>query len=76
MNFVIDANVLIVANNQSPHADLLCQQNCIEFLIDVKRSHCTLLDDQYRIMREYTQNPDPRRQPGVGFAFFKGLAVK
>lgn len=70
---VIDTNVLLVANGS--HADIspLCRKACIERLLRHQASGVVVIDDGYRILREYQNKTRPNQPKGVGDAFLKWL---
>ncbi|MGL4377972.1 MAG: hypothetical protein ACRCT1_16145 [Microcoleaceae cyanobacterium] len=74
MDFIVDTNVLIVANgNVSPQASSQCVQNCVAYLRDIQQNNRICLDDQWLIIKEYMKNVSSTGQPGVGDAFFKWI---
>ncbi|HEX3070718.1 MAG TPA: hypothetical protein VHX14_19270 [Thermoanaerobaculia bacterium] len=70
--FVIDTNVLAVANGKHAAADTDCVEHCISALM-LSRDGTVLVDDGYRIFDEYRRYCSHRGQPGLGDAFFKWL---
>ena len=70
---VVDTNVPIAANGQTPQAGRACVQACVEALVLVRKEHRVLLDQGGLILREYRKNLSPAGQPGVGDMFFKWL---
>ena len=72
-SYVIDVNVPIVANGKTPHADLDCEEACINMLLEIQEKGCVLLDDKRLIFSEYVRHLSPRGQPGVGDAFMHWL---
>lgn len=74
MPFIIDTNVPIVANNRIfAQATPACVLDCIKKLQDIMTHHTVVIDDQWRILREYGHKINPSGQPGVGDAFYKWL---
>ena len=73
MKAVIDTNVLLVANNQ--HADVSpdCVIECVNRLRAMQESGTTIIDDDYRILREYQHKTSLNRPKGVGDKFLKWL---
>ncbi|MCI0442906.1 hypothetical protein L0152_06770 [bacterium] len=69
--FVIDVNVLIVANYQTPQANLDCIAACVNALTEIAEKGIIVLDDGLRILSEYKNYTSFAGQPGVGDAFFK-----
>jgi hypothetical protein len=67
---VVDTNVPLVASlksSVSPRCVLLCTQR----LQRVMTSGCAVIDDDWRILREYGLKLSATGQPGLGDAFFK-----
>lgn len=74
MKFIIDTNVLIVANgDQSEQATIQCQLNCVRQLNAIRQNHQVVLDRQELILREYMRDMNFSGQPGMGDFFFKWL---
>lgn len=74
--FVIDTNVLIVANFNASHASPGCALSCIDILKEIRENHTVVVDSvqgNSRILDEYQRHNSHRGQPGVGDAFFKWL---
>ena len=69
--YVVDTNVVVVASCRAPQAGPACVLACINALEQITQDGLIVLDDQYRILTEYTNNLSPSGQPGVGDAFFK-----
>lgn len=65
---VVDTNVPLTANRQEP-AD--CVLSCSTALHDLMKSGHLVIDDKFRIIREYRNKLSPSGQPGVGDAFLK-----
>ena len=71
-HFVVDTNVLVIANNLSTsHAPPSCIQASINFLISLTRSGHLIIDDNFEIISEYQKNVKAIGQPRVGDAFLK-----
>ena len=71
--FVIDVNVLIVANGrETAQVSPQCVLNCIEFLEEAQ-AHLIVLDESGLIFEEYQNYNSFQGQPGVGDAFFKWI---
>lgn len=68
---VVDTNVPIVANGRNTHADLLCQQACIEELRALVTGAVVVIDESGLILEEYAQRLRWAGAPGVGDAFFR-----
>lgn len=73
MIVVIDTNVPVVANGRSEQASPDCVLACVQKLRRVTQRGRVVLDDQWRIVREYQANLRSSGQPGVGDAFLKWI---
>ncbi len=73
MKVIVDTNVAVVANGRqkSPQASPSCVVACVERLHDLQLRHTLVLDNGWRILREYLRELSPAGQPGVGDAFLK-----
>ena len=71
MRVVVDTNVAVVANGDSPQASSECIQNCTVRLYELTRSGKLVLDDKWLILKEYMANLRSSGQPGSGDAFLK-----
>jgi len=69
-SYVIDTNVLVVANAKYPHADDKNIFDCQHFLIDVREKHLSV-DSSGLIFNEYFQHASRAGQPGIGDKFAK-----
>jgi len=69
---VIDTNVLVVANQKSPQANLKCVIATIE-LLEQARQQIVVIDQGMEIFKEYNKHCSLSGQPGLGDAFFKHL---
>ena len=67
---VIDTNVLVVADGGTDHADDRCRRTAAKALQRVEQEKSLVLDEGREILREYSRNVDPVREPGVGSLFF------
>ena len=67
---VLDTNVAVVSNGQTPQANWDCVDNCIAAIRRVRESQILLLDDSGLILDEYRRNFNMSGQPGLGDAFF------
>jgi hypothetical protein len=70
---VIDTNVLLVANGSHADVSLACRKACVERLLRHQASGVVVIDDCYRILREYQNKTRPNQPKGVGDAFLKWL---
>lgn len=69
-HFVVDTNVIMVADGQSPQASPACVECSINALEEVKTGKICL-DEGMRILIEYMQNLGYAGRPGLGKAFAK-----
>ncbi len=74
MHFVVDTNVLVIANGQTeaPQASPDCVKACVRTLRDIERSHTLVIDNQWHILREYQRQRSPSGE-GIGDAFLEWL---
>ena len=72
-DIVMDTNVAVVANGQTPQANPNCRLKCIDKLRQVQDEFRVLLDDKNLIFEEYKERLSFSGQPGPGDAFFKWL---
>lgn len=70
---VIDTNVLKVANRGHNDVSGPCVAECVKRLLAVRSAGTVVVDDGWRIFREYTDNLKATQQPGVGDEFVKWL---
>jgi hypothetical protein len=74
--FVIDVNVLIVANaRETAQASPQCVLHCVEFL-ELARENLVVLDDLGLIFGQYQRYNSFQGQPGLGDALFKWIFNK
>lgn len=69
--FVVDTNVLVVANGDNPEADIQCRLACVDRLNAFIEDQLVAIDDQGFIFEEYTKRVGWAGGPGVGAIFFK-----
>ncbi|MCL4861820.1 MAG: hypothetical protein KJZ93_20550 [Caldilineaceae bacterium] len=69
MKFVVDTNVIAVANHMADQASPSCRSICVRELREIERSHTVVLDDQWRILQEYKSYWRRIGQPQVGDRF-------
>ena len=69
--FVVDTNVLVVANGRSSHADMACINACAHELHHIRQKGRIIIDRQMAVLKEYRQYVDPSGRPGLGDFFFK-----
>ena len=74
MAVIVDTNVAVVANGQSPQASSNCVDTCINRLEDIVRGEEKLiLDNGWIILSEYLRNLDPPESPVLAIAFSDGF---
>ncbi|MBC3973783.1 hypothetical protein [Xanthomonas translucens] len=73
MKAVIDTNVLLVANGQHTDVSADCVAECVKRLLTMQRSGVTVIDDGFRILREYQHKTKIHPPKGVGDVFLKWL---
>ena len=67
---IVDTNVAVVANRDSPQASPNCEKACIDRIERIIRGADKLvLDDNWKILGEYTQNLRSTGEPGAGDRF-------
>ena len=71
--FIIDTNVLIIANDKSPHISTHDVNSCMNFILSVYENSIVYLDSLYLILDEYFNHASHSGQPGLGDAFAKWL---
>ena len=70
---VIDTNVLAVADGASGHS-LRCREQCARVVLQAREAATVILDNRYLILKQYRNNTDRSRQPGIGHEFFRWLS--
>jgi hypothetical protein len=73
MKAVIDTNVLLVANRKHNDVSPDCVMECVNRLLTIQKNGITVVDDGYRILREYQNKTHPNQPKGPGDAFLKWL---
>jgi len=71
MQVIVDTNVPMVANRKTTQASTKCVQSCIATLEEIYQQRTLVLDDGWRVLREYMHNLCSEGQPGAGDAFLK-----
>jgi hypothetical protein len=69
MKVIVDTNVPIVANKAAPQASPSCVITCVRRLQDIQRNHAVVIDDGWRILREYQDNLSGAGRSGTGTEF-------
>ncbi len=72
MVYIIDTNVLIIANDYDHESGIECVENCIEFLIKA-RNNIIAVDDMDRVFEEYRRYVSPSGKPDLGDEFMGWL---
>ncbi len=74
MAVIVDTNVAVVANGQSPQASPNCVDTCINRVERIIRGEDKLvLDDMWAILGEYMRNLRSSGEPGAGDRFLLWL---
>ena len=73
--FVVDTNVLIVANGRKTHADARCQERCRKKIESVLEDGVVAIDDTGEILSEYGRHLSDSGMSGLGNAFYKHLFI-
>ena len=68
--WIIDTNVLVVANGRSEQADDLCRAACEDFLLQVQEHSSLTVDEGGEIFEEYGRYCNHSGAPGLGDVFF------
>jgi len=71
--YVVDTNVAIAANGRDTHADLCCQEACIDWLEYLAVHGVVAVDESGEILDEYGGYLSHSGSPGMGDAFFRHL---
>ncbi len=71
VTYVVDTNVLLVANGQHPDVSLACVMTCREWLTRIMAEGRVALDDAYAIVNEYQHKTHASDGQGVGDAFVR-----
>lgn len=70
---VIDTNVLLIANGSHQDVSPPCRAECVKRLLARQKSGVVVIDDAFRILREYQHKTHPNAPKGVGDVFLKWL---
>jgi hypothetical protein len=73
MKAVIDTNVLLVANGDHAEASEGCVSECVRRLSAMQSKGTAVIDDDFRIIREYLNKNRPEAQKGAGGVYLKWL---
>ncbi|MBF0305520.1 MAG: hypothetical protein HQL41_07725 [Alphaproteobacteria bacterium] len=68
---VVDTNVILAANGQ--HQDLSPNgvRQCSDRILSVIKGHRVCIDDGFEIIKEYGNKICSKKQPGIGYQFYK-----
>lgn len=71
---IVDTNVIVYANGTDDENLLGCVKSCQSRLFEIlNRPEIVLIDDDWRILREYRKNTNPNTKKGIGDLFVKEL---
>jgi hypothetical protein len=70
---VVDTNVIAVANRSHESVSDDCVLACVDRLDAIRRRGQVVVDDDYRILKEYQSNTNPSGAKQVGDVFVKWL---
>lgn len=73
MKAVIDTNVLLVANGQHDDVSEDCVAECVKRLQTIQKKGVVVIDDEFRILKEYQNKTSLNPPKGVGDVFLKWL---
>jgi hypothetical protein len=71
MHVIIDTNVPVVANGKTEQASPICVESCIRTIQEIRQQHILVIDDAWKVLKEYKAKLHSEGQPGVGDAFLK-----
>ncbi len=75
MHVIVDTNVPVVANGNAEQASPACVAGCVQAIREIYQQHVLVLDDGWRVLREYIANLRSTGQPGVGDEFLQWVLV-
>jgi len=70
---VVDTNVLHVAEGMHDEVTDECKLACSQRLLDIRKGWIVVIDDDFRVLREYQKKFDLKRHHGAGAVFLKWL---
>ncbi len=73
MTFVIDTNVILIANRQHEGVSEDCILACVRRLDEIRKSGRVAIDDGFRIIKEYQNKTEPNAGRRDGDAFVRWL---
>ena len=71
MTFIVDTNVILVANRQHPGVGDGCISSCVKQLQSIMASGRIALDSNFEIISEYLNKTQPNKCKGPGDVFLK-----
>lgn len=71
VTYVVDTNVILVANGQHPAVTRDCEAACRDWLTRLMAEGRVVLDDEFAIVREYQHKTHASDGLGVGDAFVR-----
>jgi hypothetical protein len=71
--YVVDTNVILVANGQHPGVSQACRQRCAAWLTGIMAIGRVAVDDAFEIVREYEHKTHASDGQGVGDVFLRWL---
>lgn len=74
MEYVVDTNVLLVANGLS-NMSLDCEEACVRFIQSFWGQHILVIDNQYQVLEEYLHKLNTKKS-GIGDKFLKQVLTK
>ena len=76
MHVVVDTNVPKTANgDETPQASVTCVAACALKLDEIRSSHVLVVDDGWRILKEYMGQLSSDGQPGAGDDFLAWILI-
>ena len=73
MHFIIDTNVICVANEVAAHISKNDVEECQDFLLSIYEKCIFYVDSSYLVFKEYFKKSNYSGMPGIGDAFVKWL---
>lgn len=73
MKRIVDTNVVLIANDQHQAVSPGCALACIKVLSSLKSHGVVVVDDQFRILKEYQNKTSPQKGGRVGDLFVKWI---
>ena len=71
---IVDTNVIVIANDADDDDRRDCREHCQDRLHQIlDQREKVVVDDEWRIFREYERHVDPNTRKGIGAIFVKTL---